>query len=191
MTNYTPWQIDCAEGLFGICVPLLTSCTFITAHNHNEDHLQQPTYTSRLGEENQDNQPRRYHIQATTKHPNFYGEGCTEVVSFRGAPQKEEYIRHWLQAMTEYLLHQLDFPFEILVRTVSNKTPTFSNRSRQGEKSQWFSETIAKLLCQADNYKKGDDISNMVKKTFQTNWISPILQAYHAARLPLRGDSTL
>jgi hypothetical protein len=112
------------------------------------------------------NLPRRYHIQCSRFAPEFYHDGTKESIAIRGAPQKEEFIRHWLQAIQEHLTHFMDIDFSILVRTVSNKTPTYSERARPGDRTQWLSEVIAKVHCKSINYKEDEQISNRVRQIF-------------------------
>ena len=112
-------------------------------------------------------QQGRYHLQPSEKKPEFFYNGTKEVLIFRGAPQKEEFIRHWLQAITEFCKHQLDYKHTLIVRTALNTTPVFSDRVPLGSRQQYLHEPIITLACQSDTYKAHSEIVARTRKTFK------------------------
>ena len=165
MDNSHPWQIDIYDGQFGICVTLTHAASFVTNYSHHRDWLTLPTYTCRLGEVQEDGNARRYHVQASIHPPQFYMTGLREMVVIRGAPNKEEYVRHWLQGVYEFLNHQLPFPFALIVRTANNKTSPYAVQGRRT--TQWLVETVLTLSCPAGLYSEVDARTANVRKIFK------------------------
>ena len=129
MEQMTEWQIIVADGYYGICVELTETLTFIISHDFGMNHVVQPFYSNRFGpymrEREGREQRQRFHVQASKKTPSFYKEGLKELIVFRGATFSEDHARPWLHAIIEYCSHQFEWTHVILMRTASNKTPTY------------------------------------------------------------------
>ena len=172
MEQMTGWQINEADGNFGICVELTETPTFITSYDYDMDPTVQPSYSTRFGpnmlEEEGREQRIKFHVQASDKPPAFYKHGLKELVVFRGATTNEEYSRTWLHTITEYCKHQFAWPHVVLMRTASNKTPTYDpTATRPGDKMQYLKEPIATLYCVKTNHKEESTLKAEVMTHFR------------------------
>ena len=102
--------------------------------------------------------PTKKNRSSITNFVEFFHNGTKEVLKIREAPQKEEFIRHWLQAITEFCKHQLDYEDTLIVRLASNKTPVYLDRVPIGSRQQYLHEPIITLACQSGTYKAHSEI---------------------------------